>query len=88
VRHLHRALPRLKPNGTIFIAKQLDRRLNTRDIKNGKPHHTWLLPEAKEAYLQWCEVEDKEQYRLKASQQITRAAKRLSRSVKKTNQRP
>jgi integrase len=66
---------RLKPNMTIYINKQLDLDGNVRDIKNSKPHHTMLLPEAKEGYLKWCAVPDKERFRISAINQIIRASK-------------
>jgi integrase len=69
---------RLKPNGIIFISKQMDLQRNIRDIKNCKPHHTMLLPQAKKGYLQWCEVstERKEELRNAAILQIIAASKK------------
>lgn len=72
----------LKPNNTIYISKQIDLKLKERGIKNGKLHHTMLLPQAKDAYLKWCAVEDKLQFRITAINQIIRASQKAFPNVK------
>jgi integrase len=69
---------RLKPNGTIFIGKQMRVTGDISDPKNGKPHHTVLLPEAKESYKAWCAVpgERKAELRQAAIKQIIAASKK------------
>ena len=66
----------LRPKDTIFISKQLDLEGEIRDIKNGKPHMTILLPEAKAAYLAWCRVPNKAELRQSAINAIIAASKR------------
>jgi integrase len=66
----------LKSNNTIYISKQMDLQLVIRDIKNRKPHHTVLLPEGLEAYKAWCDVENKEQFRNSAINQIIMASRK------------
>ncbi|MGK5086915.1 site-specific integrase [Bdellovibrionota bacterium FG-2] len=69
------AFSRLKPNGTIHISTQMDLQGRIREIKNETPHHTILLPKAKEGYLAWCEVENKQAFRNAAINQIIRASR-------------
>ena len=65
---------RLKPNNTIYIDRQMDLKCTIRGIKNGKPHHTRLLPEAEAGYRDWCKVPHKERFRSSAINQIIRAS--------------
>lgn len=66
----------LKPDNSIYIYRQLDSELRTREIKNRKPHKTILLKEGREAFLRWVAVPDKESYRHRVQHPIILAARK------------
>lgn len=69
---------KMKPNGAIFVDKQLKRDGTTDRLKNGKPHDTVLLPQGKAAFKAWCEMpkDRREDLRHKITRQILRASQR------------
>jgi integrase len=66
----------LKANSSLFVNRQLDRKLAVREVKNRKPHQTILLDEGREAFLKWSSIVDKESYRKRVQHPIINAAKK------------
>ena len=52
-----------KPDRTVFINKQLDDKLDVREIKNRKPHPSIILKECEKAFDAWAATPNKEELR-------------------------
>lgn len=55
----------IKPNDSIYIQSQMDEKLEVREIKNRKPHHTVILPEGKAAVKAWAAISKAEKESLR-----------------------
>lgn len=68
----------IKPNGTIYIQEQMTEKLEIREIKNSKPHHTIVLPEGMKAVKAWSALphSKKESLRTRGQHPLTNAAKK------------
>lgn len=66
----------LKPNGSIYVDKQLTKDLKITGLKNSKAHHTILLDFCKAGYEAWAAVEDKESWRKRCQHPLINAARK------------
>lgn len=65
----------IQNNRTVHVARQMDRKLKIRALKNKKKHNTIILPDYVDAFKEWCALPDKKALRVRLHKKIWEYAK-------------